>query len=263
MTTEETAKGNSQDLADLDRTKKTPARKKFNVRGLSVSDYVAVSGFALALVGNGYLLIEHLRGAELTFFPPDEVEFRCTEFDHVGPDQFDSDPDGHYHCSQRSNLTLTATMSYVNTGRVNYNAVLRREYASVRFSAKNKVDLGWQYFSDITSVDVEEKVAVPSLIPGAGSLSHETRFYPKIINGLRPNHMKWSDFRNLYEPSNEGIPSPIATVDLAAELFGMEEKLSASCTIEFDNQTIEKLRDHGDHFFAITLPCVQKNLRSD
>lgn len=227
------------------------------ILGYKATDVAALAAFALTVIGYAWYLANWWRGADVEFFPPDQVELRCSELDSIPvAGQAQSGP----RCSANSSMTITATsMSYVNRGDPAYHAVIRRERVDAKIGDRNIV-LDWMYFSNITTVANEEKVAAPTLVLGGQAAGHETRFFPRIFGceaqkncDDRQNFLPWSDF--LTELTRTDKPIKTITLKFIIDVYGMKSNLTKSCIVEIDETSRKQFKDRGVYLFTKTLPC--------
>ncbi|MCK1705033.1 hypothetical protein IVA86_27405 [Bradyrhizobium sp. 146] len=209
------------------------------------TDLAGLAAFALSIFGYAWYIANWVKGADVQFFPPDQVELRCSEVEAN-------------ECTAESKVTITAsTMSYVNRGDPAYNAVLRREQVEAKFGDKQIV-LDWTYFSDISSTSAPQKVATPRVISGGQSESHETRFYPRLScagdNCDRSNFLAWSELLKVINQKDSPLKS--ISMKFLVTLFDSEKRIEKSCVVTIDQGSREQFAKQGAKLFAKTLPCV-------
>jgi hypothetical protein len=211
------------------------------------TDLAGIAAFALSIFGYGWYIANWIKGADVQFFPPDQVELRCSEVEANT-------------CTEGSNVTITAsTMSYVNRGDPAYNAVLRREDVAANFGAR-QIKLDWAYFSDFTTISASQKVAAPRVILGGQSESHETRFFPRMhCSGDscdRTNFMAWSDLLNMINRTD----GPLKTISMNFQVtfFDSDKTIKKSCVVTLDQASREQFARQGSKLFAKTFPCLDE-----
>ncbi|MGY3146734.1 hypothetical protein ACVWYQ_003733 [Bradyrhizobium sp. USDA 3397] len=209
------------------------------------TDLAGLAAFALSIIGYGWYITNWVKGADVQFFPPDQVELRCSE---RKADE----------CTADSKVTVTAsTMSYVNRGDPAYNAVLRREQVEAKI-ADRQIALDWTYFSDITTTSASQKVATPRVIPGGQSEAHETRFYPRLScvgdSCDRSNFLNWSELLKLMSQKDNPLKS--IPMKFSVTLFDSEKKIEKSCVVTIDQEIRDEFAQLGAKLYTRTLPCV-------
>jgi hypothetical protein len=164
---------------------------------------------------------------------------------------------GRNYSGQDNLLALIATMSYVNDGDVGHNAVIRREYVSFSFGARD-VEHRWYEFgsSDVQDgnfVFKRESEARPFPVNAGSAVSHETLFAAWEVDcedgekncEPRKNFVKWEDFLTATRTNNRFVittkanifPTKIVTAtcevrlrDWEITILETEQRLSAACT---------------------------------
>jgi len=209
------------------------------------TDLVGLAAFALSIFGYGWYIANWIKGSDVQFFAPDQVELRCSEIEANA-------------CTEDSKVTITAsTMSYVNRGDPAYNAVLRREQVEAKFGDR-QIILDWTYFSDISSTAAPQKVATPRVILGGQSESHETRFYPRLYcvgdSCDRTNFLAWSDLLKMINQTDNPLKS--IPMKFLVTLFDSEKTIEKGCIVTIDQGSREQFARQGPKLFAKTLPCL-------
>jgi hypothetical protein len=163
------------------------AEKDENFRLDKTVDPLAVIALVLALGSSAWQAVGYLQGAKVDFILPELVEIRA---------------------SREGWMTVNAQMSYVNTGRAEYSAIVQQELVRVRVHGKGpagqvprRVELYWQSFITTDYAGKNElrtdEDAHPFVVPGASAVSHQTSFFPRSIycQGCNQyaNYIKWDD----------------------------------------------------------------------
>lgn len=159
-------------------------------------DPLSIIALILAVLSSAWQLLGYLGGAQVDLILPELVEIRA---------------------SKAGWTIVNAQMSYVNTGRAEYSAVVEQEFVHLRVlgrepqaQASRSVDLFWQYFITTDYFARNElrtnEDAHPFVAPGAGSVSHQTSFFPRsqYCNECKPyaNYLSWSDLLHELEQSD-------------------------------------------------------------
>ncbi|UPJ53446.1 hypothetical protein IVB30_20280 [Bradyrhizobium sp. 200] len=202
-----------------------PSSETAKSLGLSLkpSDYISLTALALSLTTALYNGWGWLQGPKVSFYPPELVSFHCTEVE--GPeDKPKCKPDSHVFIAGSS-------MTYLNSGRPEYGAVLLEELATLSFDPKRPIKLHWHEFANLTSLSASSSQAAAIQLPGASSIAHETRFFARDEACKSPcdpakNFMKWTDFLDHLVTKKED-----ATVTFSAKWRGGGEPeiQSAAC----------------------------------
>ena len=198
------------------------------------TDILAAAAFLMALVGALAQLYYLWVGARVTLFAPEQVVMTFQEL-----------PDG------RHLFRIGARMAYVNTGRPGYNATLRKE--TVSFQLGNKTFLHtWQ--SERQFSDAGEKLraqyiaeARPIPITAGGSVSREIYFapWPERCRMAQKNCDR--DRQYLFEDDAIRLlaTTPALKLTFSSSLFGDDEPLTVSCTVEISPAVMSGLMRKG------------------
>jgi hypothetical protein len=171
------------------------------------TDIVALAAFLLALGGVIFQVTAFLRDAEVTLFGPEQILITAEDRDDPG-----------------SIVRISASMSYVNTGQVGYNAIVHNE--TLHFDLGGKTyEQKWQAFVTWSPMgsDIKYEIksaAVPFPVNAGSSESHVTFFAP------RSNFLAWQEFSELLTDVNE------LHFRFKARSYRGERVPPASCTVE-------------------------------
>ncbi len=204
---------------------------------------VAWVAIVISLFSFIYPLYLWFQGPDIKFFPPKEVVFHGIK------------PPGNL----TEVVTISAGMTYLNSGGLNYNGVLMKE--SVEFSISGKdYELGWLWFGPFVYGKkmeniLEEKhtATSPVIINGKSAISHETFFSPRrhfCAQGMRncdndKIFLNWNDFIKKLEVVT------ILDLTFKTEISGHYNEI-AHCRVEFDAYNIRRLKN----LKYDTIPCV-------
>jgi hypothetical protein len=208
--------------------------KPFKLTVKPETDFVALAAFVLAVGGVVFQAWYFFRGPCVTLFPTEQV---LIFGEGNGPAKY---------------VRFVGTMTYVNTGYVGYNAVVKREF--LRFSVGGKqYEQEWQDFVSTTSTNDNESLEPQFQAPAhsvpvnAGSAeSHETAFAPRTINAVpgasvtdkRANFLQWDQFLKELSQVHE------LDLEFVAEIYG-QPTLRVKRSIQVDDSLIAHLRDKG------------------
>lgn len=182
-------------------------------------------------------------------------------------------------CRSDSRVTVIGQMTYLNKGDADYNGVVLREQAKIRFPSKEIV-LNWQYFSNITTVgNTGESNAAPTLIPGRSSVSHETRFFPKLLvcgRGMKDcdSHYNWYLWGHFINEILSKEKINFIDFEFTGEVQERDvERRVWHCRVIFTEDTLSRLRKRivkeratlskfqidGEPLTFFVLPCTPLN----
>ncbi|MET4481597.1 hypothetical protein ABIB66_006157 [Bradyrhizobium sp. F1.13.3] len=206
---------------------KSPSTEGAKPSGLSVkpSDYISLTALLISLSTAVYNAWGWVQGPRVSFYPPELVSFHCTAVE--GPDEKPK-------CKADSNVFVAgSSMTYLNSGRPEYGAVLLEERAALAFSPQQPVTLHWQEFANLTSLSASSSQAAAIQLPGASSIAHETRFFPRDEPCKSPcnpakNFMRWTDFLDHVVTKKQDV-----TVTFSAKWRGggEPESQSRACSV--------------------------------
>jgi hypothetical protein len=184
-------------------------------------DPIAVAALLLALASSAWQVVGYFQGAKVDLLLPDLIEIR-------------NSPQGY--------TTVNAQMSYVNSGRAEYSAVIQRESVQVRIHSTNVANqasrsfkLEWQSFI-ITKPEQPNVISTsddahPFVVSGASGISHQTSFYPRIqyCKGCPPaaNFLSWKDLLSTAAKTDR------LDFEFTANVFG-GNRIAKSCTVKVD-----------------------------
>ena len=184
---------------------------------------LSVIALIVALASSFWQVIGYLQGPKVDFILPELVEVRASR-------------DGW--------TTVNAQMSYVNTGRADYSAIVQQELVRVQVRRRGaagqvprRIELYWQSFITTDYAGKNElrtnEDAHPFVAPGASAASHQTSFFPRTIycKGCNQyaNYIKWDDFLQ------ETLHGDGLEVEFVAKIFN-GKTLMKKCVIPLDDR---------------------------
>jgi len=167
----------------------------------------------------------------VTLFPPEQVLVKAEAYG----------TDGDY-------VRFAARMAYVNAGRTEYPAIVRRESVTIQMG-KEIYRQSWQMYQtfDATNDHLEmlsRNEAHPETITGGSSVSHETYFAPR--SDLSNSFLEWGDFVEKLERA--GSAKFVFVAD-----FYKDKQRRASCVVRANADLLERLRKRK----WAAPPCVE------
>jgi hypothetical protein len=201
-------------------------------------DPIAVAALLLALASSTWQVVGYFQGAKVDLLLPELVEIRN---------------------SPRGYTTVNAQMSYVNSGRAEYSAVIRREVvrmlihtAGVASRLSMPVELAWQSFV----ITTPEKGAIstsddahPFVVSGASAISHQTSFYPRTqyCKDCPPsaNFLSWKDLLSATAKADR------LDFQFTADVFG-GNRIVKSCSVYVDKGMLDFMQKSNYY----TRPCL-------
>jgi len=175
---------------------------------LKFSDYIALIALSIAVLGAIYNLIGWLKGPVVSFRSPELVSFHCFPATEQGDNLI---------CGSDSNVMIAGTnMTYVNAGRAEYSAVLIDETATLEIPSRKSALLHWHEFSNVTTLGAQGTLAYATVIPGASSIAHETRFFAREEPCVSP-----------CDPGEDFVPWSVFVAALADPKQAIKVKFSA------------------------------------
>ncbi len=202
-------------------------RNNFNLVGLLISrktDIIAITAFLISILGLTYQVTVFLSGPKLEFFPPEKILF-C----------FDRNDD--------KTLMVNARITYVNKGKVDNDAIIKKEIVKFKFDKdgpvynlewinfesanydKEKDDLAWTFNSD----------AKPLSVRAGSAESHFTTFGPFQDPDSTNDRQKYRNFIPkslfLYKIKQKSLSELI--LEFEVEFYG-EDSLKGNCVIDLD-----------------------------
>jgi hypothetical protein len=186
------------------------------------TDILALTAFLLSLSGVVFQGFMFLRGAKVTLYPPQQVLIFADT-----PSQGTED-----------RVRVNARMTYVNTGYIGHNAVVRREGVTFRIGAENFAQ-GWESFTvpvtkgETLSWDKQDE-AHPVPVNAGSAASHQTSFAPHPIRGVTGNrkfkyYLSWEEFIKKIKQKDH------LEFIWVAEIAGTSKSRRATCRIELDD----------------------------
>jgi hypothetical protein len=185
---------------------------------------VALAALLLSVSGAIYQVTMFVRGPVVTFYPPQLVLIFA------------------YSPSQESEeiVRFNARMTYVNTGHLEHNAVVKRE--SMTFKLGNeKFTQEWESFAIPVSHSPEltwdkKDEAHPVPVNAKSSESHQTSFTPYPIPGVDGNkkfiyYLSWDEFIKKIEGQEK------LEFEWISEIYGSSKIHRTTCWIELDQHT--------------------------
>jgi hypothetical protein len=198
------------------------------------TEIIALIAFVLSVSGLLLQILSNWRGAVVNLFPTDQLVITST------------DKLGRNYAGKENMLAVMATMSYVNSGNVGHNAIIRRESITLSL-ADREVEHRWYEFG---SSDVKNGVLVfdrkseahPIPVNAASAESHETLFTAWEIdceNATAPcdigkNFMNWADFLGAIKAKKQ------ISVTISANVY-QSNRASASCVVRLRDWEIQAL----------------------
>jgi hypothetical protein len=168
----------------------------FHLELIRKTDILALAAFFISVGGLFYQIVQFIKKPEIVHFPPDQIVF-----------YFEENNDVKY-------LQVGAQSCYVNRGKGEKNAVLRRERLLFDLGGKS-YELKWQDFlhygsegKELTKKDVQP--AIPTVIKAGDGISHETHFAPRSSQSLPRteggqifSYLLWDQFVSEMNKTNE------------------------------------------------------------
>lgn len=220
-----------------------------SVSKLKFSDYISLIALLIAAAGAAYALVGWLKGPVISFQSPELISFHC----YPATEQGDS-----IICGADSNVMVAGTnMTYVNAGRPEYNAVLLDETATLHISSRKDAVLHWHEFSNVTTLGAQGTLAYATVVPGASSIAHETRFFAReqpcaAPCDARENFVPWSEF-----VAAAADPKRTIAVTFSARVSaGGDVLLSKTCNVYLSDAARVEFKAQGSLKTRITsLTC--------
>jgi hypothetical protein len=154
-------------------------------------------------------------------------------------------------------MIAATNMTYVNDGRAEYGAILVDELATLRIGDGNSATLHWHEFSNVTTLNAASVMAAATLIPGASSIAHETRFFARDEACAAPcdphrNFIPWKQFIAAASDKEQQI-----SVIFSARTRARREKVySKTCGLFISDRDRSRLAAQGSKITRITsLTC--------
>ncbi len=203
-------------------------RNNFNLVGLLISrktDIIAITAFLISILGLTYQLTVFLSGPKLEFFPPEKILF-C----------FDRNDD--------KTLMINARITYVNKGKLDHDAIIKKEIVKFRFNNKDgqvynlewinfesanydkeKDDLVWTFNSD----------AKPLTVRAGSAESHFTTFGPFQNQDSTNDRQKYRNFipKSLFLHKIKQKTLSELILEFEVEFYG-EDSLKGNCLIDLN-----------------------------
>lgn len=224
--------------------------------GIKLGSLIGLIGFAMAIAANAWLLLNHFTGAEVRMYAPEQVELRCGRTERRDISDQQGKITKRRFCKNSGQLTVIASsLAYSNEGANEYHAIVMSEIVDVEFlggdEAPEAIRLHWQWFTDISNVNIEKTVAVPTLVKGGESLAHEVQFTSRYYSGRPSGEMLWSDFiAALLSGSVQRI-----NLIFSAEVLGDEGPFAVACMLIVDDRAKTLFQEMGMDRFQHTFSC--------
>jgi hypothetical protein len=187
------------------------------------TDILALAAFLISLSGIIYQVGLFVRGPVVTLYPPQHVLI----FAHTpspGSEQI---------------VRFNARMTYVNTGEVGHNVVVKKERLTFRLGEETLMQ-AWESFtipvprgSELTWDKQDDAHPLP--VNAKSSESHQTSFTPYPVRGLAPddnrkfaNYLSWDEFITKIARQEQ------LEFEWVAEIYGSSKVHRATCWIELD-----------------------------
>lgn len=192
------------------------------------TDILALAAFLLSLSGVIYQVSMFVRGPVVTLHPPQQVLI----FAYTPPQGIEAI------------VRFNARMTYVNTGHVEHNAVVKRESMTFKLGDE-KFTQEWESFAipvphspELTWDKKDEAHPVP--VNAKSSESHQTSFTPYPIRGIDDNrkfiyYLSWDEFIKKIERQAK------LELEWIAEIYGSSKTHRTTCWIELDHHTKKHL----------------------
>ena len=232
--------------------------------GIKSGDLIGIIGFALAIFANGWLIKQYLTGAEVTMYPPEQIDLRCSRtergpiFDDNGELLLKEDGTARTanYCTKNASVSLAAhALAYSNDGADGYHAVIKKETVFADVILDNgdpeSLTLYWQYFVNLTDNKIDKTVAVPVMVKGGEAIAHETQFYRRFYSDKPANSLSWEDLITLIQ---RGKVSEIR-LRFEAEILGDSGTFEVGCTLPIDERVQDLFKEQGLRRFQHTFSC--------
>ena len=201
-----------------------------NLFGLIIekrTDILAATAFLLALFGAISQVVAFLRGADVSIYPSDVVVL-----------YFDRYP------NNETFVRVAAQVSYVNTGRPGYDAIVRRETVTLHLGDEAYLQ-EWQSFQRLdrkgTVLEfVREGDVFPVPVTGGSSASHSTVFAPEPVRCSAKDEECDPVIHFLTDEKflNRAGAQEELVLEFAAEVLGGDPVIRSSCTIDIDKSLL-------------------------
>jgi hypothetical protein len=191
--------------------RESPFLRSFRVKLDPNTDVVALTALFLSIGGLIYQGFLAIKTPDILQFPPEQILFYPAQSNGV------------------DYVQIGAQSTYVNKGKGDRNAVLRKE--TVFFDLAGRTyELKWQNFVNYSSKGTELKIddpkpALPAVMKSGDGASHETHFAPRSFHVGAPNDearyknfLPWDKFVSEIENAKE------LDLRVVGEFYGLKEK---------------------------------------
>jgi hypothetical protein len=194
------------------------------------TDILAFAAFLISLSGILYQVGMFVRGPVVTLYPPQQVLI-FADTPSQGIEEI---------------VRFNARMTYVNTGEVGHNVVVKKERMTFKLGDE-KLTQEWESFTipmphgpELTWNKRDDAHPVP--VNAKSSESHQTSFTPYPVRGIEKDdnrkfayYLSWDEFIKKIERQEK--------LELAwvSEIYGPAKVHRATCWIELDHHTKEHL----------------------
>jgi hypothetical protein len=215
------------------------APSTWKVLGLHINrqtEFIALAAFMLSIGGVMWQVVNIARGAVVRLFPSDQIVL-------VSADKLDRNYPG-----QPDLLLVVATLSYVNEGNAQQNAIVRREYIHFTIGGR-PIEQRWYEFgtADIQGGNptfTRKSESRPFPVNAGAAESHETLFSAWEVDcdqiagrcDPRQNFVTWDDFIKAIKTSNR------LTFTTGADVYG-KGSVEATCVVRLRDWEIKALEN--------------------
>ena len=190
------------------------------------TDILALAAFLISLSGVLYQVSLFVRGPVVTLYPPQQVLI-FADTPSPGSEEI---------------VRFNARMTYVNTGEVGHNVVVKKERLTFKLGDE-KLMQEWESFTipvprgpELTWNKQDDAHPVP--VNAKSSESHQTSFTPYPIRGLEKNdnrkfayYLAWDEFIKKIERQEK------LELEWVSEIYGSSKVHRTTCWLEFDQHT--------------------------
>jgi hypothetical protein len=209
------------------------SKNKYKIFGLYL-DYninvLALIAFLLSVGSLATQAVQIIRGAQVRMYLGERINL--VRYKH--PAQ-----------PEKPFLVVNARIDYVNEGAVGRDAIISNEYVTIHFGDSIPYEYRWLHFENIIpdkSGAPEFEIKDPAhseLIPGAGSVTHQTSFIgfrdaDTFTQGAKAAAVLWVDFLSFVRKDE-----PMILKFFALDRQG--KKYNATCKVRFTNPVLDAL----------------------
>jgi hypothetical protein len=190
------------------------------------TDILALAAFLISLSGLLYQVSMFVRGPVVTLYPPQQVLIFA---DTPSP-------------GSEAIVRFNARMTYVNTGEVGHNVVVKKERLTFKLGDE-KLLQEWESFttavprgSELTWNKQDDAHPVP--VNAKSSESHQTSFTPYPVRGIgQDDNRKFAYYLSWDEFIQKLARQEKLELEWVAEIYGSSKVHRATCWLEFDQHT--------------------------